>query len=221
MNRAPTCLMALLCAMVSSSAAFAQTIPQLIRGDVAAMDGRDLRVRSSNGQELTVRMPDHPRINVRVPATLDLIRPGVYVGVTAAAQPDGTLVASEVHIFPESARGTGEGHRPLATLPGSTMTNATVAAVSPGGSASRGTMTNATVADVARNGQGRTLKLTYTGGEKTIAVPDNVPVVTSEAGEPSSLTPGNHVIVYAARNPDGTLSADRISVGKNGSVPPV
>jgi hypothetical protein len=32
--------------------------------------------------------------------------------------------------------------------------------------------------------------------------------------------PGAHVIVTAARSPDGTLTTDRITVGRNGLVPP-
>ena len=42
-------------------------------------------------------------------------------------QADGTQKALEVVVFPEAARGTGEGHRPWDLLPQSTMTNATVA----------------------------------------------------------------------------------------------
>jgi len=41
-------------------------------------------------------------------------------------QPDGSLNAVEVHIFPESMRGTGEGHYPWDLRPQSTMTNANV-----------------------------------------------------------------------------------------------
>ena len=38
----------------------------------------------------------------------------------------------EVHVFPESMRGTGEGHRPMDAAPGSTVTDATVASVTVG-----------------------------------------------------------------------------------------
>ena len=31
---------------------------------------------------------------------------------------------------------------------------------------------------------------------------------------------GAHVIVYATRQADGSLSADRITIGKNGFIPP-
>jgi len=32
------------------------------------------------------------------------------VGITGMPRPDGSQTALEVHIFPESMRGTGEGH---------------------------------------------------------------------------------------------------------------
>jgi hypothetical protein len=61
----------------------------------------------------------------------------------------------------------------------------------------------------------------YRGGEKKIVVPDDVPVVMVEPGSRALLTPGAHVIVFAAKAADGTLSAARITVGKNGTVPPM
>jgi hypothetical protein len=65
------------------------------------------------------------------------------------------------------------------------------------------------------------MTLTYKGGEKTVIVPESVPVVTVEPVERSQLVPGAHVIVYAAPEGDGTLAAQRVSIGLNGSVPPV
>ena len=147
---------------------------------------------------------------------------GAFIGTTAVEQPDGTLKAVEVHVFPESMRGTGEGHRPMDTEPGSTMTNATVTNVTAAPkSAPRSTMTNATVANVAPGGSARKLTLQYKGGEKTVVVGDGVPVVMVEAGDPSMLVPGAHIVVTAAKQLDGTLTTDRISVGKNGIVPPI
>lgn len=193
---------------------------QTIRGDVAAIDGKTLRLKSASGQETAIALPDNPRVSVRVPTSIDAIKPGDFVGTAATPGPNGTLVASEVHIIPEALRGTGEGHRPMPTLPGSTMTNATVSGVT-SSSKARGTMTNATVENVGAAGKGRTLKLTYKGGEQTVFVPENVPVVMLEAGSRASLSPGEHVIAYAKRDASGGLVAQRISVGKNGSVPPI
>ena len=150
------------------------------------------------------------------------IVPGAFIGTTAVARPDGMLSALEVPIFPESMRGTGEGHRPMDT-PGSTMTNATVSAVgAPKAGARPGTtMTNATVAQGARGEPELRLTLTYQGGEQVVIVPANTPIVMIEPADRTLLTPGAHVVVYATRQADGTLSGERIAIGKNGFTPPM
>ena len=208
--------------LVIAPHAYGQATSQRIRGDVVAVHGKDLDVKTSAGQMVTVRMADNLRVSARAAANLDTVAPGAFIGTTAIEQPDGTLKAVEVHVFPESMRGTGEGHRPMDTEPGSTMTNATVTNVAAAPKpAARSTMTNATVADVASGGSARTLTLQYKGGEKIVVVGDGVPVVMVEAGDPSMLVPGAHVVVTAAKQLDGTLTTDRISVGKNGIVPPI
>ena len=206
-------------ALAFSVGANAQSM-QTLHGDIAAVDKTTLQLKSSSGQETTIKLPDDVRISLRVPAQLDDIKAGTFVGAAATPGPNDTLVASVVQIFPEAMRGAGEGHRPMSTMPGSTMTNATVAGVSPA-AAKRGTMTNATVGNVGAIAGGRTLKLAYKGGEQTVFVSDKTPVVLIEAGSRGSLTPGAHVIVYAQRDTSGALVAQRISVGANGSVPPI
>ena len=216
-----------LCMLVASVLAIAphaygQATSQRIRGEVVAVHGKDLGVKTSAGQMVTVRMADNVRVSARSAASPDALATGAFIGTTAVEQPDGTLKAVEVHVFPESMRGTGEGHRPMDTEPGSTMTNATVTNVTAAPkSAPRSTMTNATVANVAPGGSTRKLTLQYKGGEKTVVVGDGVPVVMVEAGDPSMLVPGAHIVVTAAKQLDGTLTTDRISVGKNGIVPPI
>jgi len=197
-----------------------QVVTQRIRGDVVAVHGKDLDVRTSSGQIVTVRMMDSLRVSARSAAGPNALVQGAFIGTTAVEQPDGTLKASEVHVFPESMRGAGEGHRPMETEPGSTMTNATVASVSSSPKpASRSTMTNATVAGVASGGAVRTLTLRYNGGEKKVVVNDGVPIVMVEAGDSSMLVQGAPVVVTAAKQLDGSLTTDRITVGRNGVVP--
>jgi hypothetical protein len=118
-------------------------------------------------------------------------------------QADGSLVSLEVLVFPESMRGSGEGHYPWDLQPGSMMTNATVAEVGSAGA------------------KGRRVTLRYKDGEKSIVVPEDVPIVTFEPGERSMLVPGAHVLLTATRQPDGTLTAARVAVGKDGLVPPM
>ena len=199
-----------------------QTALQRIRGDVDALRGRTLDVRTAPGQTVAVRLTDDVRVSARSAAPPGAIAAGAFIGTTAIPQPDGTLSAVEVHVFPESMRGTGEGHRPMAIEPGSTMTNATVTSVTgTGQGVLRNTMTNATVTDVAPGGVGRRVTLKYNGGEKTVVIGGSVPVVMIEPGDVSMQVPGAHVVVTGSKQPDGTLTSDRVVVGKNGIVPPM
>ena len=191
-----------------------------LTGDVVRVEGQNLELKSTSGETLAVKLADQARINLRGPISASGIKPGAFVAVTATPQPDDTLLASDVRVFGESMRGVGEGHRPMANLPGSTMTNATVATVSGGGR--HESMTNATVAAVTDSAPGEhPLRMTvqYKGGEKTVVVPDTVQITTQETGDRSMLVPGTHIVAYVARQPDGTLVSERMSIGKNGYAP--
>ena len=52
-------------------------------------------------------------------------------------------------------------------------------------------------------------------------VPENAPVITYEPGTEQMLVPGAHVIISASKAADGALTAMRVSVGKDGLVPPM
>ena len=129
------------------------------------------------------------------------IQAGTFVGTTAVPGPDGTLSAVEVHVFPESARGTGEGHRPWDLLPNSTMTNATVTSITPGPN-------------------DRAITLRYKDGEKKVVVPNGIPIVTNKPGDRSLLVAGAKVIVDE-RMQNGQAVAARVIVGRNGFAPPM
>jgi hypothetical protein len=197
--------------------AYAQA--QRIGGDVIAIDNGQLQMKSRAGETVAVKLAPTTSVSARSRADLATITPGAFVGTTAIPQPDGTLRATEVHIFPESMRGTGEGHRPYDSTPGGTMTNATVSSVARQGAGS--TMTNATVSNVGGAAGSRTMKLTYKGGEKTVVIPVDTPIVTVEPGDRSLLVPGAHIVVTATKQADGTLMSDRVTVGKDGLVPPL
>jgi ribosomal protein L30E len=207
-------------AVLLAGAAQAQPQVQKIAGEVVKVEGLKLAVKAGSGQVVEVKLAADARFSGRSLADLAKLTPGAYVGTTAVAQADGTLVAREIHVFPESMRGTSEGHRPMSNEPGSTMTNATITGVGARGTAQRDTMTNATVAGISGAAGNRTLTLAYKGGEKTVVVPDNVPVAMYELADRSALVPGAHVIVYAAAQGDGTLAAERVTVGTHGFVPP-
>ena len=197
--------------LLPMQASLAQVPGERLSGEIMNLDRGKLTIKTADGQPITVALADNARITIRAPGDLSQLDPGLYVGVTAVAQPDGTLLASQVNVFPESMRGTSEGHRPMANLPGNTMTNATVRQVA--------VVTNASVTGVSGTADTRRLVLSYAGGEKTVIVPPSAVVVFSEIGDRNALVRGAHVVVYATRRPDASLVSERVSVGKNGSVP--
>lgn len=199
---------------------------QHVRGDVTAVNGDTMDVRTRAGQVVHLKLADQLGVSSVEEADPSAIADGAFIGTTAVAQPDGTLRAVEVHVFPEAMRGAGEGHRAWDLKPGSSMTNATVSGMSGSktSAAKQGTgssMTNATVSGMKKDGGARTLKLQYQGGEQTVVVPSNIPVVRLAPGDRSMLAPGAHVFVIATQGDDGTLVAQRMVVGKGGVVPPM
>jgi hypothetical protein len=179
--------------------------PVTIRGKIAAVEKQALKVTTAAGDVL-VKLPEDVRIGGVEAAKLSDITAGSYVGATAVKQADGNLKALEIHIFPESSRGTGEGHRPWDLQPGSTMTNANVDKVE-----------QVAVEKV----QGQLLTLKYKDGEQKVFIPPETPIVKNVPGDRSLLKPGTGVYIPAMRGEDGTLTATRITAGVGGIMPPM
>ena len=189
---------AVLAALGLSGASGQQTVR--IRGTIEKVDGNTVVVKATDGTEHTLTLTASAAIVGVVKASLAEIKPGSFVGSAAMPQPDGSQKALEVHIFAETQRGTGEGHRPY-TIPNSTMTNGTV-----------GDMVSAT-------GEG-SLTVKYKDGEKKIVVPPGVPIVRYEIGDRGELKPGVHITALnAVKKADGSIEASRLNVGRNGLVP--
>jgi hypothetical protein len=183
-------------------AGFAQTPPpSRLRATVDSVSPTTLTITPRNGSKTTIALPpDVPVAGVTIGKISD-IKAGSYIGTAAAPQPDGTQKALEVHVFPPSMVGSGEGFRPWDSAPNSTMTNGTVGGLV--------------------GSKGRTLTVKYKGGEKTVIVPDDVPIVSIEPGTRALLTPGAHVIVFVTKGADGGLAAMRILAGEHGLTPPM
>ncbi len=190
---------------VSAQAQAPDGTPVNIRGKVAQLDGNKmLKVKSRDGQELQVTLaPDFAVLGV-LKAKFAEIKQGDFVGIAAAPGKDGKLHAQEVLIFPEAARGTGEGHYAW-DLRGK-----------------GDTMTNATVSGVIGAARHHVLHLTYKGGEQEITVSSRTPVVTFKPAELSLLKPGATIFIpRATKQPDGTFLAARAIAEQNGVKPPM
>src|SRR5262249_10985633 len=189
-------------AAVAAPIANAQEQPLRVRGSIDRVEGDVYVVKSRAGAELTVKLAENAVVVALIKASLADIKQGSYVGVSGMPQPDGSQKALEVHIFPETMRGVGDGHRGHDLQPSSTMTNGNVE-------------------QTAASKEGQMLTLKYKDGEKKIVVPADAPIVVYVPGEKSELKPGASIFIAAAvKQPDGTLQAPRVNVGR-GVVPPM
>ena len=173
-----------------------------VRGTVERIEGPVYIVKTRDGSEVKlVTTEDKPLFVAIVPATMKDIKQGMYVGSAGMMQEDGTQKAIEVHIFPESMRGTGDGHYDWDLMPKSKMTNGNV---------------EQTVTGV----DGPVLHVKYKDGEKKLVVTPQTVVVTYEFGKREEVQPGTRIFVAAAKKqPDGTLLTPRITYGRNGEGP--
>jgi hypothetical protein len=191
-------------ALAVTAASAQQT--QRVRGTIEKVDGNTLLVKGPDGAPATVSLADNAVIVGVLKATIADIKEGSYIGSGALPQPDGTQKAVEVHIFAESQRGTGDGHR--GNWDGTPY------------GAGIGTMTNGAAGQAVSSVDGPVITVKYKDGEKKVVVGPNVPIVRYEVGDKSELKPGAAIsIVAATKKPDGTFSAARINVGRNGVVP--
>jgi hypothetical protein len=171
-----------------------------LRGTIESLSDTKMVLRERSGERIELAIAPNLQVTEMYPVTLADVRAGSFVGVGGIPQPDGSQRAIAVVVFPESMRGTGEGHRPFDFLPQSTMTNATVA-------------------DVAAAPDGRRLQLTYKDGQKTIVVPPGTPIVSLRPGDRGLLVVGGAVSLTAAEL-NGQPTATRVSAGRNGFAPP-
>jgi hypothetical protein len=172
-----------------------------VRGAITALDGETLKVHTNRGEDLTIQLQKDTAVRGVTLANVADIKPGSYIGSAAVPQTDGTLKALEVHVFPPQMAGTGDGHRAFDLAPGSSMTNGSVGDL------------------VTTNG--RSITVNYKGGQKTIVIPDDVPIVNLVPADRSLLKPGVKVVLFAQKAADGSLTAQAISAGENGVTPPM
>ena len=176
--------------------------PTRIRGTVDKLDGQNLMVKSRDGQTLTIELAANVAVITLVRKSVADIKAGNYVASTGVKGTDGKIHAIEVRIFPEAARGTGEGQYPWDLMPDSIMTNATVGKV-----------------DQAP--QGPVLHVTFKGTESEYIVGPDVPVLANGPGDISLLKPGVAVFVIALKHEDGKLTSARLYAEKDGIKPPM
>jgi len=192
--------------LAPSAPAWAQTAaaPAAVRGVIerVAPDRESLDVKTRAGEEKTLQVARDAKVARVVAASLADVKPGDYVGVAALPGENGTLKALEVHIFPASMRGVGEGFRPFDLAPGSTMTNGDV---------------NARVDEV----NGPQIVVAYNGGQKSIAIDKSTPIVAIQPGVLGDLMTGAAIVARGGADAGGAYVANRVVIGVGGVIPPM
>lgn len=193
-----TILVALAAACLLSAPALAQTTPKRVRGTIQSLEGNTLTVAANDGETVKVMLAPNYTVGAIVPMTLDAVKPGAMIGIVGFGPPKQQR-AAVISIFP----------------PGSTVNEAQF----PWDSQPDSVMTNAPIVSEVTGAQGRELTVTVKGEPIQVAVPPNAIVQGSEPGSPAMLVPGAHVLIFAQKAGDGTVSASRVNVGKNGWKP--
>lgn len=194
-------LLAMVVGLGLAGAAHAQGTAARLRGKIDSVSGNTVALTLRNGNKATATVSDSTRYVWLTVADPKQLQEGSYIGTAAVPQPDGTLKALEIQVFPPSMRGVGEGTHDWDLGAGSSMTNGTVGSLV--------------------NSNGRTITITYKGGEKKVVVPNDVPFVTYSPADHAALTPGSNVIINGTRDAAGAVTASSVAVGKDGLVPPM
>jgi hypothetical protein len=180
---------------------WADGTPVRIRGTVVSLEGSKLIVHTKNGKDVAVSLKDKYGVLAVVKSSMDQIKQGTFIGTATEPQPDGSLRAIEVVVFPDALRGMAEGHYPWDLGPKSMMTNATIA-------------------NKVQSVDGETVHVTYKGGEQKITIPENIPIVGLVPAEHGDIKSGDVVFVPTEKQPDGTLLSGAVLFGR-GVVPPM
>jgi hypothetical protein len=175
--------------------------PVRVRGVVQSFDGQKLSVETKTNGVVAISVSDATGINGLQAKKLADIGDNTFIGATAVKTAAGRWQATEIHIFPESMRGAGEGHYAW-DLPESSMTNGAVT----GNTSGQG---------------GRTLRVTYAGGETDVDVTPKTAIVALVPGNREQMKPGATVFVLAIPQRDGTRLAVAVIAETNGVKPPM
>jgi len=172
-----------------------------VNGTVESWDGKTLTLKTATGN-VSFTVPADAPVMTRKPGKLGDIGPNTFLGTTTVPR-NGRLESIEVHVFPESMRGAGEGHYPWQGEPGSMMTNGNVT-----------TVTNGNVASIAEGG---VMKVEYKDGDKgrgvqEIHVPKDVQITFIEQVGTAALRTGQRVTGQVRENADGSASATRLNI---------
>ena len=202
-----------------------------VRGVLQSFGANSMVLQTYDGRSASVPLGADTKFAWVVASSLASLKSGDFVG-TATTGPDDALRAAELVIFPESMRGSGEGHYGW-DVPGvvaaaggggnasSGMTNGTVqqqSGMTNGTVQQQNGMTNGTVTGgVGKPGE-TTLTIGFKGGTAKVLLPAGTPIVRFEPTQRSVLAKGQKLFVVQASD---APVAKFVAIGKDGLTPPM
>jgi hypothetical protein len=187
--------------IANSVTAQENSTPTRFRGEISNITNSEISIIDKQRVELKFSISPDQAVQEVYPISKELIQANSYIGSAGMVGADGSIKALEVLVFPEPARGTGEGHYSWDLQEGSTMTNATV--------------------DQLKWGKNDfEISVRYKDGTKKIVVDDNTPIVSIKPGDRRLLIPGAYVVITALKK-GGQWTVLRISAGRDGFKPPM
>ena len=210
--------------------ALAAPQPVRLRGTIVSATDTMITIKLRDGKTQEVAVAPTTKFASVVKSSLGDVGEGKFIGTATKGEPP---VALEVVIFPDSMKGTGEGHYDWDTIPDTTggtapvkssMTNGTIKTSGkplPKSSMTKSSMTNGTVAAGAAAAAGTSITVTYGNGKSLdISVPPSAPVVAFSPADKSIVVPGAPVFANSLADGD-KVTARFVAVGKDGVVPPM
>jgi hypothetical protein len=188
------CLLAVLLLSVTLPAPLTAAPAPLVtaEGVVSAADAATVTMTARTGTTTRVAINAETRIIRRQPTKLTDIKPREFIGVAARREPDGSLTAVAINIFPPEFKGRmREGQFPMET---------------------GNLMTNATVFQNVRRIDGRTLYLQFPEGTAVIQVPPSAEITRLTQLRVSDLRPGMKVIVRGTGTIETGMTATTITI---------
>ena len=188
---------------IAVAAPAAAQAPTFLRGTIDSVDGDTLVITTRAGETLTISLGEPLIVGYNVEYAIADLEAGVQLGVTTVTGPEGEPVPIEVHVMDNA----GNLHMPW-----------------PHDLAPEAMMTNGVVAEAETVGDGRRITVHYEleagGGDWTVVVPDEIPVLrTFNDGDRSLLVPGAFVFVVANPTEGGGYATNYIQAEKDGVAP--
>ncbi len=194
----PVAGLAVLNALASTGPALAQPAtapPAFVRyaGVVTAVADDSITIKDKDGATAVVPLIRTWTVVATHPVDIEAIKPGSFVATANTNIDAATGKSIELRVFEPGNKG-GEGSRPMAQ-PNTTMTNATVTAVTKGAA-------------------GRELDVAYPGGTRHIIVPPDVVVIGYTPVDRDRVKPGVTVSAAALKGDDGVVRVARLQISE-------